>query len=442
MGAALHAVGLRKPLGTTLFIIVGITRCYGCLSRLSTPVKRQGSTSLARLSRVLLPTLLSVLTLMVPTTIPQLHAVPRLSNPQPSTTLQGTCFFGTSFAVNDGLLAVGSGCADVVHVYNSSSGNLLYTLSGDPTQLDSFGVSIAMGRGLLVVGAPYHNAGNLAAQTGAGLVYVFNASSGTLLATVGNPNPEFYGFFGFSLALDNGLLVVGSPDPGHVYEYNASSGTLLETLTAPDTPSGAAFGYSVAIKSGMIVVGAPGYGGCSGWAGRTYVFKASSGALLTTLSSPNEQDGVAGGFGESVSMSDGLLVVGAPCETVDGILQAGRAYVYRFSSLALLSTLVSPNINLGGQFEEDANFGWTVAIGEGLLVVGAPYENPDASGQAYVFRALSDALFATLTDPNTQQRGNFGYNAIINVGLLIISATGSNLVYIYKVANALQKIET
>lgn len=393
--------------------------------------------------RVFLAALLTISMLMVSVPVHQVRAIPSSTDPQPFRTLQGTCFFGTSFAVSDGLLAVGSGCADVVHVYNASSGMPLYALSGDQTQLDSFGVSLAMGHGFLVIGAPYHNGGNLLTQTGAGLVYVFNASSGVLLATMQSPNPEFNGFFGFSLTMDEGLLVVGAPDldldPGHVYVYNASSGALLETLTSPDAPKGIEFGYSVAIKSGTIVVGAPGFGGCNLWAGRIYAFEASSGKLLTALSSPNEQNGVMGGFGESVSMNDGLLVVGAPCETVNGILQAGRAYVYGASSLKLLSTLVNPTLSLGGQIGEDASFGWTVAIGGGLVVVGAPNENSDASGQAYVFRASSGAVLATLAEPVPQQGGNFGYHALVTAGFLVIGATGSNHVYVYKLAIALHK---
>ena len=380
---------------------------------------------------------------MVATTTLQVHALPRQSSPQPVKTLQGTCFFGTSVAINDGLVAVGSRCADLVRVYNASSGNLVYTLTGDPTQLDSFGQSLAMGRGLLIVAAPFHNGANVLTQTGAGLVYVFNATSGYLLSTMESPSPEFNGYFGFSLAMDGALLVVGSPDldqdPGHVYEYSASSGTLLETLVGPDALIGAEFGYSVAIQSGMIVVGAPGFGGCNTWGGRVYVFKASSGTLLTTLSSPNEENGVAGGFGESLGVNAGLLAVGAPCETVDGNFESGRAYVYKFSSLSLLFTLVSPNINLGGQFEFEASFGWTVSVGKGLVVVGAPSENPDSSGQAYVFGALSGAPLATITDPYPQRNGGFGGFTIMRGDLLIISAIGNNLVYIYQVANVLRE---
>jgi hypothetical protein len=356
-------------------------------------------------------------------------------------TLAGTCFFGRSFALSAGLLAVGSGCADVVHVYNASSGIEVYTLTGDLTQLDSFGASIAMGSGLLIIGAPEHNGGNLLTETGAGLVYVFNASDGILLTTLQSPNPKFNGFFGFSVALDHGLLVVGSPDldsdPGRVYVYDASSRTLLETLTGLGAPNGAEFGYSVAVGSGMITVGAPGYAGCNAWAGRVYVFKASSGTLLTTLSSPNEEDGVTGGFGESLSINNGLVAVGAPCETVNGSIRAGRTYTYAVSSLTTLSTIPSPKYNLGGQFE-GAKFGWTVAMGEGLLVVGAPNANPDFSGVAYVFKARSGAPFAMLANPNPQFFGSFGQSAMVKVGLLVIGAPGSNRVYIYDVTNALR----
>ena len=106
---------------------------------------------------------------------------------------------------------------------------------------------------------------------------------------------------------------------------------------------------------------------------------------LTTLVSPHPQ--INGDFGSSVAVGDRVVVVGAPSETVSGKNYAGRAYVFALTG-ALIITLVSPNSQTIGAF------GVSVAVGDGVVVVGAPSETVSGkatAGRAYVF-ALTGAL--------------------------------------------------
>ena len=60
--------------------------------------------------------------------------------------------------------------------------------------------------------------------------------------------------------------------------------------------------------------------------GRAYVFKAQTGALVHTLTSPNAQTN--GYFGWVDDASGNAVVVGAWFETADSYAGAGHAYIY------------------------------------------------------------------------------------------------------------------
>jgi hypothetical protein len=68
--------------------------------------------------------------------------------------------------------------------------------------------------------------------------------------------------------------------------------------------------------------------------GRAYVFSGADGSLLFTLDTPNPQEwsefGHSLAVGEVNGDSSGGIAVGAAGETLAGIEQAGRAYVYSF----------------------------------------------------------------------------------------------------------------
>ena len=99
-----------------------------------------------------------------------------------------------------------------------------------------------------------------------------------------------------------------------------------------------------------------------------------------TLSSSNAQEN--GWFGVSVSTSEEFVAVGAYSETADGYTAAGRAYVFNATSGALIETLTSPNAQSYGEF------GSSVSISGTLVTRGAPNEIADGyyhAGHAYIF---------------------------------------------------------
>jgi len=191
----------------------------------------------------------------------------------------------------------------------------------------------------------------------------------------------------------------------------------LTTLVSPHPQINGDFGSSVAVGDRVVVVGAPSET-VSGknYAGRAYVF-ALTGALIITLVSPHSQ--YNGNFGVSVAVGDRVVVVGARGETVGGKIGAGRAYVFSLTG-DLTHTLVSPNS------QNDGNFGSSVAVGDSVVVVGAPGETVSGNigaGRAYVF-ALTGALTRTLVTPSPQTYGEFGWSVAVGDGAVAVGAYG------------------
>ncbi len=337
------------------------------------------------------------------------------------------------------------------YLFSGATGALLFELrSGDEEQDARFGSSVAGvpdangdGRGDLLVGAPNEDASIFA---DVGLAYLFSGAPQPpdLSLTLGSPSEEAEGDFGFALGAvpdtdGDGLadLLVGAPfeapaggpvDAGQVHLFSASGFTLLE-LTSPNSELLGRFGRSVAGVPdadgdgfGDLLVGAPFEGDNTALAfdaGRAYLFSGATGALLRTLTSPNAQDD--GRFGWSVAgVPDadgdgrGDLLVGAYREEAGGgPTNAGRAYLFSGATGALLRTLSSPNPEGSGFFGYAvAGTGDTNGDGRGDLFVGAQSESAGASdaGRAYLFSGAAGAFLHTLASPNPESAGRFGFD--------------------------------
>jgi hypothetical protein len=103
----------------------------------------------------------------------------------------------------------------------------------------------------------------------AGNAYVFDAASGSLVSTLTSPNAASHRGFGTSVAISEGdpTVVVGAPQEtvssqggaGRAYTFDATTGTLIASLISPYAEFNGNFGQSVAISEGdpTVVVGAP-----------------------------------------------------------------------------------------------------------------------------------------------------------------------------------------
>jgi len=170
--------------------------------------------------------------------------------------------------------------------------------------------------------------------------------------------------------------------------------------------------WSVAVGDGFLVVGVSREPSQYFTAlGNAYVFNATTGGLVYNLTSPNPE---WGGFGRAVGIGDGLIVVGAPFEN----LGAGNAYVFNAQTGTRMFSLTGPN--------PPGLFGSSVSVDHGLIVVGGPYDQ-DRAGSVYVFDDHTGSLLLTLRNPNPNPisvfgRGGFGSSVSIGDGLIVAGA--------------------
>src|SRR5207244_4025539 len=124
---------------------------------------------------------------------------------------------------------------------------------------DYFGSSVAVSSNIVVVGAPFDYTG----AVDSGSAYVFNATTGALIATLNNPTPAVEDYFGLSVAVSGNTVVVGAygddtgnTNAGSAYVFNAATGALVATLNNPTPAASDYFGAAVAVSGNTVAVGA------------------------------------------------------------------------------------------------------------------------------------------------------------------------------------------
>ncbi|MCA8959994.1 MAG: FG-GAP repeat protein [Planctomycetes bacterium] len=235
--------------------------------------------------------------------------------------------------------------------------------------------------------------------------------------------------FGFSVALDQGLLVVGArhdddngPESGSAYVYDALSGALVFKLTASDGAAGDEFGFSVAIDGGHIAIGAlrDNQGGVT--SGSVYLFDASTGAELAKLTPSDGADGDE--FGHSVAIEGNLVAVGAKRDDDNG-LDSGSAYLFSVSTGLQVDKLVPSD----GAMND--NFGGAIAMDGGVVAIGAhaDWDNGPLSGSAYLFDASTGALLFKLLADDGATNDFFGSSIDIDNGVVAVGAWSKSIVF-------------
>jgi VCBS repeat-containing protein/predicted outer membrane repeat protein len=366
-----------------------------------------------------------------------------LTNPTPA----ATTYFGRSVAVSGNTVVVGTTgdntgamTAGAACVFDATTGILLHALANPtPATEDSFGSSVAISGNTVVVGAYLDDTG----ATNSGTVYVFDATTGTLLRTLANPTPATYDYFGFSVAVSGNTVVVGAygddtgaTDAGTVYVFDATTGTLLHTLANPTPAIEDSFGFSVAVSGNTVIVGA--YQDDTGAtnAGAAYVFDATTGTLLHTLANPTPA--IEDSLGFSVAISGNTVVVGAYRDDT-GVTYSGAAYVFDATTGARLGTLAK-STPIAGDY-----FGMSVAISGSTVIVGARYDDTGApnTGAAYVFDAATGVLLRTLANPTPTTSDTFGASVAVSGSTVVVGAhqddtgaTDAGTVYVFDGARA------
>jgi hypothetical protein len=310
-------------------------------------------------------------------------------------------FFGWSVAISGDTLVVGTpseedtGSAYVFvrdgEIWSQQTRLKASNIDAD----DHFGTSVAILGNTVAVGARLEDSSSdgIAANQSdnsaysAGAVYLFERQGDSWSQTlyIKADKSESGDEFGYSLALTDTTLVVGAlrqQGAGAVYVYVRDGDGWLQqaVLRKFGRTTLGLFGVSVAIFEDTIAVGAnENYD-----RGVTYLFERNgqiwNESVALSVSAPNFDDR----FGESLALNADTLVVGAHYEDsspegLDGAGQyenSGAAYVYARSGDDW-----TPRAHLkASNAETDDYFGFSVALDDDTLAVGARLENSAARG--------------------------------------------------------------
>ena len=296
---------------------------------------------------------------------------------------------GNRVWVSDDNVPQGPNLGGTVYCFNAETGAFLYELRPN-NNLDNFiryGARIAAGNGKLAVGAE-SIAHPVTGRSSTGRVYLYdeNGRNEKILEPDALTTSSLFGTGG--IAIGYGMLVVGASrqqrveapleiGSGEVYVFDLQ-GDLKFSIRPSDDPAdedsdAMGFGDSVAISSDRIIVGAQYYvGNPGGVAGRAYMFEHGGKELQAWIGSGTGAD--ASNFASSMSAAGGTLVIGAGAGSPDA---SGRAYIYpltntpsnkirNLSSSSYTGTLNGVTFNSAGYMEFD-NTNVEIDIGNDIL---------------------------------------------------------------------------
>jgi hypothetical protein len=237
---------------------------------------------------------------------------------------------------------------------------------------DRFGSSVAVDGTLALVGA--HQRDGMFTDQGAAYVFRFDGAAWVQEAELAPPAPSAFGFFGWAVALDGDVALVGAPaddqggtDAGAVYafRFDGAAWGLAAELRAEDAAPGDLFGRALALEPGRALIGAPGAGGARG---ACYVFR-DEGAAWTQEARLAAPDGAPlNFFGHACALSGDTALVGAPRALAANM---GAAYAFERSpdgTWSLEQELANPFVS---GMENDW-YGTSVALQGDVALVGAP----------------------------------------------------------------------
>jgi hypothetical protein len=302
-----------------------------------------------------------------------------------------------------------------------------------------FGNSVAIGNDRVIVGAPYDTADGTANK---GAVYIINPNYSDATTSNSGPfNGVGFGYssfqkitrndsttntlYGWSVSCACNRIAVGTPQDEQVAAFSGAvflydiSGNLIRKLTLSDwgdTNTNRFFGASVSIGNGRVVVGTYNDATNGNGSGAAYIYDLDGNKIRKIL----PEDGQAGdSFGWSVSVGSGRIVIGAPFDDDNGS-DSGSAYIFDLAGNQIAK--IKPPTGQAG-----ANFGRSVAVGQQRIVVGSPTESFSAGGTsytkcgaAYIFGMngtyLKRIVAGDPTQPATYQANNSEFGLSVAIG--------------------------
>jgi len=259
-----------------------------------------------------------------------------------------------------------------------------------------------MKRNLMSALGVFATAGLIAAPLSAATI------TGSLLQTFTQQPTDNFARFGEGLAGVGNDVVVGGQFAHVADVFSASTGALVTTIPSPNPTANDFFGFSAAASGSTVFLSAPGDASIAANAGVIYQYNPTNGNLLQTIRSPVPT--AAAEFGYSMAVSGSNLLVGGH----DGFSLPPPVYLLNATTGNSLLTFVDPVTNASD------NFGSSIAFVGNNVLIGAPANQSGTAipGLAYLFSGTTGALLHTFQDPNLGAGNWFG---------LSVTAWGSNI---------------
>ncbi len=300
-------------------------------------------------------------------------------------------FFGSAVDVDGDVAVVGS-AFDYASEINGGAAYLFERNAGGTNQWgevrklvpsdlqagDEFGTSVAVAGDIVLVGAPGKTN---AIDFNIGAAYIFERHAGGTnnWGQVAKLSPLFRLGFGNACSLDGSVAVVGDEGGSRAYVFERNAGGTnawgeVAMLTETDAIQGnAEFGASVGVAGDVVAVGAPEESAGGNTPGVVYLFQRDRGGPnqwgevgAVTIPSPTDlQD-----FGQSVSLSGGTLLAGAPRDIGGGSARFFQKYPFPEELFAFSGIRRTP----GGDVVVSWNgaSGWLYTVQESGGLRGAP----------------------------------------------------------------------
>lgn len=265
------------------------------------------------------------------------------------------------------------------------------------------------------------------------------------LGISGLPNSEFISRFGSSVSIYEDTLVVGATgtsigtlwNAGTAYVFKLISGIwqYQQQLVQSDPESYEEFGNAVKVHENTIAVSSYSY---NYYQGRVRIFEntGSSWAQVQEIIRPDGEN--YDSFGVSLDIYGDTMVIGCPGKTTGTQYNHGVAYVYRYIPDSYWQ---EEQVLFSSEYAEYDSFGQSVSIFESTILVGAPnveLENENKYGAVYIFSYETDTWAETQKFYASVYNG-FGSAVSIYENMFAVGAPTQNsysgTVYIYSFAD-------
>ncbi len=315
-------------------------------------------------------------------------------------------------------------------------------LASDAVATARFGISVAVSGDVIIVGADQDP--EIADYAGAAYVFRYDGSAWVQEQKLTASDGQSSDWFGWTVALDGDLAVVGAngheeggpnvfnSGAAYVFRFDGSSWVEETMLTAFDADIGDGFGFSLAADGEVLVVATPKDDDEGASTGAAYVFRHDGTAWVFEQKLLARDAHLFDFFGTSVDVQDDAVVVGAWGESRNNDVFAGAAYVFRYNG----TTWKQEQKLIASDAEGNDHFGNSVSMSGDMILVGARFDNPACptslncnSGSAYLFQHNGHNRWIEkgwLRPTDMTYQDNFGQGVALSGNRAVIGALNND----------------